>query len=156
MRAEAQLQLQAAQAASATAEAAAAAAAERERAAEAAVAEADRRADAMAAAERRMQQEHDERQQRCGSCMQTCCALRYWTYTNFIVSILLCLLTRLPSVNRSDVTRHLVCQARCMCGCRFSMVHGSFAKKEAALRERLTAAEQQAAHWQASACTRTM
>jgi hypothetical protein len=29
------------------------------------------------------------------------------------------------------------------------MVHGSFAKKEAALREQLTAAEQQAAHWQA-------
>lgn len=28
------------------------------------------------------------------------------------------------------------------------MVHGSFAKKEASLREQLAAAEQQAAHWQ--------
>jgi hypothetical protein len=142
-RAEAQQQLQVAQAATAAAEAAAAAAAERERAAEAAIAEADRRADAMAAAERRMQQEHDERQQRRGSCSSTCCALQYWSHANFIAVLL-----HLPSNNSGSVIRP-VCQARCTCGCRFSMVHGSFAKKEAALRDQLMAAEQQAAHWQA-------
>jgi hypothetical protein len=35
------------------------------------------------------------------------------------------------------------------------MVHGSFAKKEAALRDQLAAAEQQAAHWQATSSHRS-